>query len=230
MPSERHELPLTSPIRVVVVDDEERIRRNLVKLLDQHEGIEVLGTAASGPAAVELVDKVEPDLVLLDLGLPGLDGIQVTQQVKQRHPKVEILILTVFDEEDRVLAAILAGAAGYLLKGVSTDRIVEAIHDVSFGGSVIQPSLARRLLTRFQADPSTGTSDATDEGLPPLSPRETEVLQVIAKGMSNREAAEILHLSRSTVRTHLEHIYAKLDVTNRTEAVAEGIRKGIIDL
>jgi len=230
MPSTPKPGPPTSPIRVVVVDDEERIRRNLVKLINQHDGIEVLGTASSGPGAVELVDQLEPDLVLLDLGLPGMDGIHVTQQIKQRHPKVEVLILTVFDEEDRVLAAILAGAAGYLLKGVSTDRIVEAIRDVSVGGSVIQPTLARRLLNRFQSEPSTDQSDATAESLPPLSPRETEVLQIIAKGMSNREAADVLHLSRSTIRTHLEHIYAKLDVTNRTEAVAEGIRKGIIDL
>jgi DNA-binding NarL/FixJ family response regulator len=157
----------------------------------------------------------------LDLGLPDIDGIEVTRRIKNDMPQVEILIFTIFDEEERVLEAVSAGASGYLLKGTPADRIVEAIGEVHDGGSVIQPRLARRLLRHFR------TSKQQDG--PSLSPRETEILQLIAKGLSNPEAAQALGLSRATVRTHLEHIYAKLDVSNRTEAVTEAIRRGIIE-
>jgi DNA-binding NarL/FixJ family response regulator len=152
-----------------------------------------------------------------------MDGIEVTRTLKKKDPRIEVLIFTIFDEEEKVLAAIQAGASGYLLKGATAEKIAEAIQEVHKGGSIIQPSLARRLLRQFR----TGGEDPPEVR---LTPREKEILQIIAKGMSNREVAEILDLSRSTVRTHLEHIYEKLEVSNRTEAVTEGLKHGLIDL
>ncbi len=209
------------PIRLLIVEDQPGILAKQKRLLEAYDALEVVGTARDGALALEQVRPLEPDVVLLDLGLPDMDGIQVTRQLRGTYPSVEVLIYTIFDEEERVLEAVRAGASGYLLKGTPADRMVEAIKEVHQGGSIIQPRLARRLLRHFQT--------VQDPDAPGLTPRETEILQVIAKGLSNRAAGETLGVSRSTVRTHLEHIYAKLDVSNRTEAVTEAIRRGIID-
>ena len=210
-------------IRVFVVEDQPAVLAAQARLLQAAKGIDLVGTAASGEEALERIHHTEPQVVLCDLGLPGIDGIEVTRRLRQAEQAPEVLVLTVFDDEERVLAAIRAGAAGYLLKGAALGRVVEAIQDVHAGGTVIQPSLARLLLRHFQpAEPA----------LPPavkLTPREQEILQIVGKGLSNREAAEVLGCSRATVRTHLEHIYDKLDVTNRVEAVAEGLRHGLIE-
>jgi DNA-binding NarL/FixJ family response regulator len=223
-----------APIRVFVVEDQTNILRNQLKLLGTSTELIIVGTALSGESALEEIAKVQPDVVLLDLGLPRMSGIEVTKHVKKSHPKVEVLIFTIFDEEDKVLDAVRAGASGYLLKGAPTERIIEAIKEVHLGGTVIQPSLARRLLTHFRvADPTQPDSlpPLPTEPLPkPLSEREQEILQLIAKGVSNNEAAQLLGLSKATIRTHLEHIYRKLEVTNRVEAVTEGLRKGIITM
>ena len=221
-------------IRVLVVEDQPKILKNQLKLLDAAEEIEIVGTAMNGETAIDEIPRCNPDVLLLDLGLPRMSGIEVTREVKARWPKVEILIFTIFDEEGKVLEAIKAGASGYLLKGASSDKIIEAIRDVCAGGTIIQPSLARNLLKHFRAgaDPAqpSAAPDPADLGMRPLSDREKEILQLIAKGISNSEAAHVLNLSKATIRTHLEHIYQKLEVTNRVEAVTEGIRKGIIDV
>lgn len=247
--------PPAAPIRVFVVEDQTKILKNQLRLLEGHQEIEIIGTALSGEAALEEVPKVMPDVLLLDLGLPRMSGIDVTRAVKASHPKVEILIFTIFDEEDKVLEAVKAGASGYLLKGAPVDKIIEAIKEVRAGGTVIQPNLARRLLRHFRVDPDSAplpaaaaapaveaapsvaevpaaaTAVSSDEPeLKPLSDREKEILQLIAKGVSNSEAAKLLNLSKATIRTHLEHIYRKLEVTNRVEAVTEGIRKGLISV
>jgi len=214
-------VPQSVPIRVVMVEDQPTILDQQQRLLQSFRQIELLGSARDGERALELVQALRPDVVLLDLGLPDIDGIEVTRRIKASTPEVEILIFTIFDEEDRVLRAVRAGASGYLLKGTPAQRVVDAICEVHDGGSVIQPRLARRLLMHFQ--------NVRGEDAPRLTPRETEILTLIAKGLSNRTAAETLGLSRATVRTHLEHIYAKLDVSNRTEAVTEAIRRGLID-
>jgi DNA-binding NarL/FixJ family response regulator len=253
----------TEPIRVFVVEDQTKILKNQLKLLEGHPEIEIVGTALSGEAALEEVPKLLPDVLLLDLGLPRMSGIDVTRAVKASLPKVEILIFTIFDEEDKVLEAVKAGASGYLLKGATVDKIIEAIKEVRAGGTVIQPNLARRLLRHFRVDPDSaplpksplpsapaegqapmldeepatepagafaGGPDPDEAPLKPLSDREREILQLIAKGVSNSEAAKLLNLSKATIRTHLEHIYRKLEVTNRVEAVTEGIRKGLISV
>lgn len=255
----------TAPIRVFVVEDQTKILKNQLRLLEGHPDIEIIGTALSGEAALEEVPKLMPDVLLLDLGLPRMSGIDVTRAVKASHPKVEILIFTIFDEEDKVLEAVKAGASGYLLKGATVDKIIEAIKEVRAGGTVIQPNLARRLLRHFRVDPdaapvpvapppaaapqaaaavapmldkepttevepSPAGGPQDEPQLKPLSDREKEILQLIAKGVSNSEAAKLLNLSKATIRTHLEHIYRKLEVTNRVEAVTEGIRKGLISV
>ena len=209
------------PIRLLIVEDQPTILEKQRRLLEGRPEVEVIGTARDGATALQLIESLEPDVLLLDLGLPDIDGIEVTRQVKARGLKAEILIFTIFEEEERVLDAVRAGASGYLLKGTPAERIVEAIGEVHRGGSVIQPQLARRLLRHFQAQQSPDAAS--------LTPRETEILQLIAKGLSNRAAAETLGLSRATIRTHLEHIYSKLDVSNRTEAVTEAIRRGLIE-
>ncbi|WP_342381746.1 response regulator transcription factor [Myxococcus stipitatus] len=249
--------PAQSPIRVFVVEDQTKILKNQLRLFEGHPDIEIVGTALSGEAAMEEVPRVMPDVLLLDLGLPRMSGIDVTREVKAVYPKIEILIFTIFDEEDKVLEAVKAGASGYMLKGSPVDKIIEAIKEVRAGGTVIQPNLARRLLRHFRVDPDTTPVPASAGGPPavapppeasaapaessesptteepllkPLSDREREILQLIAKGVSNSEAARLLNLSKATIRTHLEHIYRKLEVTNRVEAVTEGIRKGLISV
>jgi len=229
-------------IRLFVVEDQPKILRNQLKLLESFKEISIVDTALSGEEAIEKISALDklPHVVLCDLGLPQMSGIDVTRWLKVHHPSVEVLMFTVFDEEDKVLEAIRAGASGYLLKGAEASKIVEAIVDVSQGGTVIQPTLARNLLKFFRMP---------EEGLPPegllikdelstphetrrrqLTERELECLQMISKGLSNNEAAVVLGLSKATIRTHLEHIYQKLDVTNRVEAVTEGIRQGIIEI
>jgi DNA-binding NarL/FixJ family response regulator len=211
---------LPQPIRLVLVEDQAAILSQQVRLLEGFPELAIVGTARDGAHALEVVAQQQPDVVLLDLGLPDLSGIEVTRRIRSSHPLTEVLIYTIFDDEDGVLAAIRAGASGYLLKGTPASRILEAVRDVHQGGSVIQPQLARSLLRRFGSPAPSG---------PGLTPREAEILTLIAKGLTNRHAAETLGLSRATVRTHLEHIYAKLEVSNRTEAVSEAIRRGLID-
>jgi DNA-binding NarL/FixJ family response regulator len=230
-------------IRLFVVEDQPKILKNQLKLLEAFDEIEIVGTALSGEEALlELKNlATPPDVILCDLGLPQMSGIDVTREVKKTSPQTEILIFTIFDEEDKVLEAVKAGASGYLLKGAEANKIVESIKEVRQGGSVVQPSLARALLRHFRmpevgpAPPGSLKSDddahkPLPSGRRALTERELECLQIIAKGLSNNEAAKVLGLSKATIRTHLEHIYQKLDVTNRVEAVTEGIRQGIIDL
>ena len=237
--------PATRPIRVFMVEDQTNILKNQLKLLQGSPELEIVGTALSGESALEEVPKAQPDVVLLDLGLPRMSGIDVTRKLKATVPQVEILIFTIFDEEDKVLEAVKAGASGYLLKGATADKIIEAIKEVKAGGTVIQPNLARRLLRHFRVSetpepqppdagqaspPAAAAPESADAQLKPLSDREKEILQLIAKGVSNSEAAKLLNVSKATIRTHLEHIYRKLEVTNRVEAVTEGIRKGLISV
>lgn len=230
-------------IELFIVEDQPHILKNQIKLLDNYPDLRIVGTAMTGEDAIVQIDSSpkKPDVVLCDMGLPGISGTEVTKHVRSKYPQTEVLIFTVFDEEDKVLEAVRAGASGYMLKGASADKIVENIKEVQQGGTVIQPNLARKLLRFFKVPeegkppPGTVYPDSQynifrEEGRRALTERELECLQMIAKGLSNNEAAGVLGLSKATIRTHLEHIYQKLDVTNRVEAVTEGIRQGIIEL
>jgi DNA-binding NarL/FixJ family response regulator len=229
----------SSTIKVMVVEDQPPVLKNQLKILQEAAGIEVIGTALSGEAALNLMTRQQPDVLLQDLGLPRMSGIDVTREVKRRWPHVEVLIFTIFDEEEKVLEAVKAGASGYLLKGTAADKMIDAIREVHAGGSVIQANLARSLLRHFHVpeDPKAPTrpepvpyGNCDEAPARPLTEREVEILRLIAKGLSNREAAGVLGISRATVRTHLEHIYEKLEVTNRVEAVTEGLRIGLIEV
>lgn len=216
-----------TPIRVMVVEDQIPILRTQVRLLESSPAVTVVGTACSGEEALEILPSARPEVILCDLGLPGIDGVRVTELVRTRAPGTEILIFTVFEEEEKVLAAVHAGAAGYLLKGIGLEKLEDAIREVHAGGTVIQPRLARLLLKHF--GPARSEPVALQEPVPRLSPRELEILNLVAKGLTNVEAASVLGLSRSTIRTHLENIYEKLEVNNRVEAITEGLRQGWIE-
>jgi len=220
----------TPPIRLLVVEDQPQILRHQLKLLEGFPDVVLCGSARDATEALRVLDEARPDVVLLDLGLPDRSGIEVTAEILRRRPDTEILIWTVFEEEDKVLGAIRAGASGYLLKGTPAARIVEAIREVHAGGSIIQPQLARRLLRRFKPASAAGAPSEAAAGTRSLSPREREILKLIARGLSNADVARALSISSATVRTHLEHIYEKLEVSNRTEAVTEGIRQGLIEV
>lgn len=227
----------TLPLRVYVVEDQVKVLKQQLKLLEADASVSVVGTALSGEAGLPEIERLLPDVVLLDLSLPGMSGIEITRKLKASHPKIEVLIFTTFDEEAQVLEAVRAGASGYLLKGTPKERLVEAMIEICTGGTVIQPSLARALLKQFKApsapSPATPAPSAPLREEPAgkqLSEREHEILTLIAKGVSNPEAAQMLGVSRATIRTHLEHIYKKLDVTNRVEAVTEALRKGLIHM
>jgi DNA-binding NarL/FixJ family response regulator len=229
----------SNPIKVMVVEDQPPVLRNQLKILQEAPGIDVIGTALSGEAALNLMIRQQPDVLLQDLGLPRMSGIEVTREVKKRWPAVEVLIFTIFDEEEKVIEAVKAGASGYLLKGAAGEKVIEAIREVNAGGTIIQPNLARSLLKHFRV-PEDPKAPSQREPVPrglreepavrPLTEREIEILRLIAKGLSNNEAAGVLGVSRATVRTHLEHIYEKLEVTNRVEAVTEGLRIGLIEV
>jgi DNA-binding NarL/FixJ family response regulator len=218
------------PIRLLVVEDQPQILRHQLKLLEGFPEVVLCGSARDATEALRVLDEANPDVVLLDLGLPDRSGIEVTAEILRRRPDTEVLIWTVFEEEDKVLGAIRAGASGYLLKGTPAARLVEAIREVHSGGSIIQPQLARRLLRRFKPASAAEAPSEAAAGTRSLSPREREILKLIARGLSNADVARALSVSRATVRTHLEHIYEKLEVSNRTEAVTEGIRQGLIEV
>ncbi len=212
-------------IEVVVVEDDPRTMKNMVRLLNGYDDFQVVGSALSGEAAIETVAAWMPQVVVLDLELPGIDGIQVTSKIKAVHPEIEILILTSFDDEVKVYQAMQAGASGYLVKRMAPQKIREAIHEVLNGGTVIEPRLAKRFWNYFQSVKGKKAKQAK----PLLSDVERDVLQMIARGLTNQEAGGVLNIERRTVRTHLTHIYRKLGTNSRSEAVVIALRDGLIN-
>ena len=215
-------------IRVYIVEDQINILKTQTKLLSQYEEIEIVGYSLSSKNVLTDIEKLKPHVILMDLGLPDISGVDLTEMVKNKFPEVEILVFTIFEEEEKVVKAIQAGANGYILKGASADRIIYAIKSLYKGGSFIQPSLARILLKYFKLPSSQNLFPEEDKI--DLTKRELEVLQLTSKGFSNKEIAGILGISKSTIRTHLEHIYQKMDVTNRVEAITDAYKRGMIEL
>lgn len=214
--------------RVYVVEDQPQLLKNLVKVLGTFPELEVVGTSQDGEEAVEDIVRVRPELVLLDLELPGLNGIQVTQKVKRRAPEVEILILTSFEDEQKVYEAIQAGASGYLVKRVGPEKIRSGIREVMEGGTVLEPLIARKFWNYFQSIQSKPPEKKENPW--GLTPTEFEVLRYVAKGLSNAEVGQVMTLERRTVRTHLSHIYRKMGVNSHVEAVVLALRAGLVDL
>lgn len=211
------------PIRVVIVDDHSLLREGTKQILLQDQGIEVVAESGRGDEAVRLVAEHRPDVVLLDLRLPGLPGIDAARRIAAESPATRVLILTAYDEEDYVLEALAAGAAGYLLKTAPAAELVEAVHAVAAGTTVLEPSISAALARRWTR--SDGPGGATQ-----LSARELEVLRLTAHGMANKEIARKLGLSLRTVEGHLNRTFSKLGVASRTEAVFTAVNQHLISL
>lgn len=213
---------MTDPIRVVIADDHALVREGTTELLAKHPDIEVVAAAEDGISAVELINEFRPDVALVDISMPGLTGIEVTREVKSSFPEVAVLILTVHDEDGYIRALLEAGAAGYLLKDIGEAELVRSIRAVHSGESVLHPKVTRALFESLIA----GADGTTSEGESPLTDREDEVLRLAAQGQSNKQIATHLDVSPRTVQTHLSHIFDKLGVASRTEAVIQGLRQG----
>jgi DNA-binding NarL/FixJ family response regulator len=213
-----------SPVRVLLVDDQALFREALATLLEVRSEIEVVGEAGDGEQALRRAAEARPDVVLMDLRMPVLDGIAATGRLRAEHPEIKVLALTTFDSDEEVFAALRAGAVGYLLKDVSGDRLVEAVLAAARGESVLQPSVAAKVVARVVQlpDPSAGVPAS------PLSDRELEVLRHLADGRSNREIARALFLTEGTVKNHVTSVLAKLGVRDRTQAALHAHRMGLL--
>ena len=227
-------------IKVGLVDDQAMVRVGLKMILEAEPDIEIVGEAADGADAVALVRDHSPDVVLMDIRMPGLDGLAATAQVISAHPDARVVILTTFDDDEYIYEALRAGASGFLLKSADGDTLVNAVRVVAGGEALLAPEVTRRVIERFAAkSPLTGLAAADDvatpvehvptpEAIGDLSNREVEVLQLLARGMSNQEIAQELWVSSTTVKTHVSHILAKLGVRDRVQAVVEAYESGIV--
>ncbi|MBU2695896.1 response regulator transcription factor [Pimelobacter sp. 30-1] len=215
---------MTSPIRVVVVDDHQIVRDGLTALLTALDGIEVVGSADDGREALHVVGETAPDLVVMDIQMPHLDGIEATRFLTGRDPALRVVMLTMNEDDDTILSAIRAGACGYLLKGAGADEVQHAIRSAAAGGMVFGASLAARIAALFAG--ATPATTAEDEPFPELTERERDVLQRIAAGRSNDEIAGELYVSNKTVRNTVSAIYAKLHATGRADAIVKAREAG----
>jgi DNA-binding NarL/FixJ family response regulator len=209
-------------IGVLIVDDHAVVREGLRTFLDLQEGIEVLGEAGDGEEALREADRLHPDVILMDLVMPGLDGVGAMRELRRRLAGSRVIVLTSFADDDRLLPAIQAGAAGYLLKNVKPSELARAVRAAHAGEALLDPAVAARLVAAIAAAPG-------EEAPERLTPREREVLELIARGLSNKRIARELGLSEKTVKTHVGHVLAKLDVTDRTQAALYAVRAGLLD-
>jgi DNA-binding NarL/FixJ family response regulator len=216
-------------IRLIIAEDHAVVREGTRQLLEREADLEVVGEAADGAQAVALVERLRPDVAIMDISMPVMTGIEATRQIKASHPNTAILILTAYDDDQYIFALLEAGAAGYLLKDVPSAEVVRAVRSVHAGEPVLHPAIARKVLARFAASAEQAVP-ASDHGEQPLTDREHEVLQLAACGLSNAEISSRLYLSIRTVQVHLTHIFTKLGVGSRTEAVIAGLRSGLLKL
>ncbi|WP_299569706.1 response regulator transcription factor [uncultured Williamsia sp.] len=216
---------MIDPIRVVVADDQAIIRDAVAAMLDLQPDIDVVGTAADGAELVTLVRETTPDVVLTDLRMPGVDGAEATRQIGESHPGLPVVVLTTFDDDASVFAALDAGAVGYLTKDADRHELAGAIRTAAAGQSVLDRSVQQRLVAAMRPTGPAPRSEVT--GVGSLTTREREVLVHMADGLSNREIAAALYVSESTVKTHINNAFAKLDVRDRAQAVALAYRSGI---
>ena len=214
-------------IRVLIADDHAVVREGTRQILEQEPDLKVVGEAADGDEAVKLTGSSKPDVAIIDISMPRVDGIEATKQIKALYPQVAVLILTAYDDDQFVFSLMEAGAAGYLLKSVRGSELVDAVRAVYSGESVLHPSIARKVLNRFVPSLEKGQRQEPPEI---LSQREMEVLHLATHGLSNQDIADELSLSLRTVQAHLGHIFNKLRVSSRTEAVVRALKEGWITL
>jgi NarL family two-component system response regulator LiaR len=215
---------MKGPIRVLIADDHRIVRKGLTVLLATERDIKVVGEAQDGLEAVEKAGSLQPDVVLMDLVMPRMDGIEATSKITEAHPKVKILVLTSFAADDKVFPAVKAGALGYLLKDSSPEELLEAIHRVHRGEPSLEPAIARKVLQEI-SHPSKQKPTGD-----PLTERELEVLRLIAQGLSNKEIASKIFIAEWTVRTHVSNILSKLHLASRTQAALYALRSGLASI
>ncbi|MBD2665950.1 two component transcriptional regulator, LuxR family [Richelia sinica FACHB-800] len=204
-------------IKVILVDDQSLIRQGLKALLELETDLEIVGEAENGEKAIELVSQLQPDVVLMDIRMPIMDGVAASKEIQQQFPKTKILVLTTFDDEEYVKAALQNGAMGYLLKDTPSEELAVAIRAVAKGYSQLGPGIVKKLLTQFPAN-VTHEEPSVPQNLAELTPREKEVLCLIATGASNREIAKKLYISEGTVKNHVTNILNRLNLRDRTQA------------
>lgn len=214
---------MSRPLRVVVADDHPLVRGGLTALLGALDGIQVVGAAADGAAALQLVETTAPDVVVMDLGMPGVDGVEATRRIVERHPGVAVLVLTMSDDDRSLAAAMRVGARGYLLKDAEADEVAHAVRAVARGELVFGPGVAEHVLGLFATPPA-----AAARPLPELSDREREVLTLMAAGLGNARIGTRLSVSPKTVANHASSIFAKLRVSGRVEAIARAHAAGLV--
>ncbi len=211
-------------IRILIADDHEMVREGLAGMLNTQGDLEVVGTAADGLDAVRKDEALVPDVTLMDLDMPNMNGAVAIRQIRERRPEARIVVLTAYDTDERILDAIEAGAQGYILKGTPRDELFRAVRVVHQGGSLLEPTVAAKLLGRV------GQLLRRDEGPDALTDREMEVLQLMVKGYRNKEIAERLYITERTVKFHAGIIFQKLNVSSRSEAIAVAIQRGLVRL
>jgi NarL family two-component system response regulator LiaR len=214
-------------IKVLIADDHAVVREGTRQILEQEPDIDVVAEAANGEEAVKLAGSTRPDVAIIDIAMPGIDGIEATRQIKALYPSMAVLILSAYDNDQFIFSLLEAGAAGYLLKSIRGRELIDAVRQVHAGESVLHPAIARKVLNRFV--PAT---DKSARQKPPdmLSERELTVLRLATRGLSNQEIADELSLSLRTVQAHLGHIFNKLQVSSRTEAVVHALKQGWVTL
>ncbi len=211
--------------RVLIADDDDLMRAGLVELLAGEPEIDIVGHAATGREAVEQTRQLAPDVVLMDVRMPDLDGISATRELARAAPASRVLILTTFEQDDYVFGALRAGASGFLLKRTRPEELIAAVHTIAAGDSLLSPSVTRRVIDRMAQQPTPELADQAK--LDGLTPREREVLGLIARGLSNREIAAALAVEESTIRTHVKRILMKLDLRDRVQAVIFAYETGL---
>ncbi len=213
---------MNDPITILVVDDHEIVRRGIISLLDTQADIAVTGEAGSGDEAAKAAEEEAPDVVLMDLVMPGMDGVEATRRIKRISPRTQIIVLTSYHDDEHIFPAIQAGALSYLLKDIEADDLVEAIRKAARGEAVVHPRVAARLVREVHAIPDRSENPFVD-----LSPRELEVIDLIADGLDNAAIAERLFISTKTVKSHVSNILSKLHLADRTQAAVLAWRRGM---
>lgn len=221
---------MTCKIRILIVDDHQLLREGLKALLLMDDSLEVVGEASNSEQAVEMVDEVQPDVIFMDMVMPGMDGVEAVRRIKSKHPNVSAIMLTAYPGEEHIAAAVEAGAAGYLLKDASPELLCHAAHTVYEGGTLLGADLLKKTLAALKsaavkhgerAVPYTTRASM-------LTPRETEVLRLIVDGKANKEIASTLIIAEDTVKKHVQSIIAKLGVSDRTQAAVKAVREGLL--
>ena len=203
-----------APIRVLIVDDHSVVRRGLAAIIDMEEDAVVVGQAGDGTEAIELWNSLKPDVVLMDLRMPGMEGVEAIRRIRAEDAEAGIIVLTTFDHDEDIYAGLRAGAKAYLLKDVEPEELFRCIRAVHSGEAYLQPKVAAKLAQRVQEEP--------------LTDREEQILKLLAEGKTNRAIGQVLHISESTVKSHMKSLFVKLDVTSRAEAISLAARRGLV--